>query len=136
MARKRLSSFTAWEDEFAFSRAVRVGDHIFVSGTTGTDPNGVPVDPHNAYLQAKFALEKIHRALTDAGCNIRDVVRLRTYLTDMDLWTEVSKAYLETFAKVRPVLTVVEVSRLFAKDVLVEIEVDAVIEPRDDTIFI
>jgi enamine deaminase RidA (YjgF/YER057c/UK114 family) len=135
MAKKRITSATPWESTFGYSRAIRVGNQVFVAGTTGTDSEGNPVGPGVAD-QTRAAIAKIHSALGEAGATLKDVVRVRAYVTNIDEWPEMAKAYMDAFAKVRPVLTIVEVSRLFRPKILIEIEVDAVIEERKDDVFI
>ena len=135
MAKKKITSASPWESMFGYSRAIRVGNTIYVSGTTGTDSEGNPVG-NGAYDQTKAALSKIHGALGDAGASLRDVVCMRAYVTNIDEWPEMARAYAEAFSKIRPALTVVEVSRLFRPKMLIEIEVEAVIEERKDDVFI
>lgn len=135
MAKKRISSTTPWESMFGYSRAVRVGNTVYVAGTTGTDAEGNTIG-NGPYDQTKAALSKIHAALGDAGATLRDVVRVRAYVTNIDDWPEMGRAYSESFAKIRPALTVVQVSKLFKPKMVIEIEVDAVIEERKDDVFI
>lgn len=125
MQRHHVSSGSPWEQPVGFSRAVRVGAHVYVSGTTGTDAQG-KVPYHDAYAQAKLALARIAEALEHAGASMRDVVRTRMYVTDIAQWQAVGRAHAEAFAEVRPATTMVEVRRLIAPDILVEIEADAV----------
>lgn len=117
--RLRVASDSPWEDRVQYSRAVRVGDMVFVSGTTS--------DGHDAYEQAKGALLKIERALGEAGATLADVVRTRMYVVDIADWERVGRAHADAFAGVMPAATMVEVARLIAPDLLVEIEVDAYI---------
>jgi enamine deaminase RidA (YjgF/YER057c/UK114 family) len=128
MERRLISSGSPWETVVGYSRAVRVGNMVFVSGTTGTDAQGIPVDPSDAYLQAKAALAKIEVALSQAGATFSDVVRTTMYVTDIRHWEEVARAHAECFATVRPAASMVEVSRLIGEHILVEIAVDAVVE--------
>jgi enamine deaminase RidA (YjgF/YER057c/UK114 family) len=125
MERQRVSSGSPWEQPVGFSRAVRMGAHVYVSGTTGTDAQG-KVPNNDAYAQAKLALTRIAEALEHAGASMRDVVRTRIYVTDIAAWQAVGRAHAEAFAEVRPACTMVEVRRLIAPDILVEIEADAV----------
>ena len=117
--RRHISSGSAWEPRVGYSRAVRIGDFVFVSGTTSDGPD--------AYIQAKGAIAKIERALEEAGASLDDVVRTRTYLTNIDDWELVGRAHHEAFADVLPAATMIEVKRLIAPELLVEIEVDAFI---------
>jgi len=135
MSKKKISSASPWESMFGYSRAIRVGNTVYVAGTTGTDTEGNPVG-HGAYDQTKAALSKIHAALGDAGATLRDVVCVRAYVTNIDEWPEMARAYGEAFSKIRPALTIVEVSRLYKPKMLVEIEVVAVVEERKDDVFI
>ncbi len=125
MTRTRVSSGGPWEDRVGYSRAVRVGDHVWVAGTTGTRPDGTI--PDGAGPQARLALDTIEQALTDAGASIGDVVVSRTYVTDIEQWEPVADALRDRFADVRPAMTLVEVSRLMAPEHLVEIEVEAIV---------
>jgi enamine deaminase RidA (YjgF/YER057c/UK114 family) len=118
--RQHVSSGARWEPVVGYSRAVRVGSHVYVAGTTSTDAT-------NAYGQAAQALRKIEAALAEAGASMGDVVRTRIYVTDISLWEEIGRAHREVFAGVRPAATMVEVRRLLEPEMLVEIEVDAVI---------
>lgn len=125
MTRTRISSGGPWEDRVGYSRAIRVGDHVWVAGTTGTRPDGSVPDDLGA--QARLALDTIEQALNDAGAAISDVVATRTYVVDIDEWEAVADALRDRFDAVRPAMTLVEVSRLMAPEHLVEIEVEAVI---------
>jgi len=117
--RRHIGSGSVWESRFGYARAVRIGDFVFVSGTTSDGPD--------AYLQAKGAIARIERALEEAGASLDDVVRTRMYVTNIDDWELIARAHHEAFADVRPAATMVEVKRLIAPDLLVEIEVDAFI---------
>ena len=125
--RENITSGTVWEDVAGYSRAVKVGDHVFVSGTTATDDEGSLVGKEDAYKQASFILRKIERALVQAGSSLKDVVRTRIYLTDASLWREVSRAHKEVFDTIRPANTLLEISALVGEGYLVEIEADAII---------
>ena len=126
MTRKLISSGTTWERLYGYSRAVVVGDSVFVAGTTAVDEKGVLVGENNPYEQAKFIFQKIERALREAGSSLRDVVRVRTFVTDIGRWEDVARAQGEVFADIRPAATLVQVSALVRPDLLVEIEVDAI----------
>lgn len=124
--RQNLSSGTIWEDKVGYSRAVRVGNLVFVSGTTATDDEGNIIGD-NVYDQSKFILEKIERSLQGVGAEMRHVVRTNMYVTDASKWEGVGRAHQEFFGETRPVSTLVEVSALVGEPYLVEIAVDAVI---------
>jgi enamine deaminase RidA (YjgF/YER057c/UK114 family) len=125
--RRNISTGTPWEASVGYSRAVRVGDRVFVSGTTASDGDGNTVAVGDAYGQTVFILRKIEAALREAGAEMADVVRTRMFVTDIGRWEEIGKAHGEAFRDIRPAATMVEVSRLINPDHLVEIEVDAVI---------
>jgi len=124
--RINVSSGTPWEESVGYSRAVRVGSQLFVSGTTASDENGNTIAVGNAYAQSVFIFDKIAAALKELGASMDDVVRTRMYVTDIENWEQVGKAHGEVFATIRPVSTLVEVSQLVNSDHLVEIEVDAI----------
>ena len=125
--RRRVSSNSPYEDVIGFSRAVRVGDTVYVSGTVAWGEDGRFVGEGDVYAQAKQALRNIEKALQQAGASLRDVVRTRIYLTDIDRWEEAARAHAEAFAAVKPAATMVEVSRLADAMMLVEIEAVAVV---------
>jgi len=127
MPRLNISSGTPWEAAVGYSRAVRVGEHVFVSGTTASDESGAVHGIGDPYVQAVYIFRKIERALTEAGATLGDVVRVRMFVTDISRWEEVGRAHGEIFSHIRPVTTMVEVSKLISPQHMVEIEVDALI---------
>ncbi len=128
MARARVYSGTPWEPRVAYCRATRVGNYVFVSGTVAVDEHGSVVGPGDVYAQARFALQRIERALGELGASIRDVVRTRTFLTDLAKFEDFARAHREVFAGIDPAATCVGVSQLVGPEFLVEIEVDAVVD--------
>ncbi len=124
--RQTVLTGTVWEERAGYSRAVRVGDQIFVSGTTATDPDGKTVGVNDPAEQARYIMELIRGALEELDSGIEDVVRWRCYLVNADHWMHVADVMGSYFREVRPVSTLYEVSRLVGDDYLVEIEVDAI----------
>lgn len=131
--RKNISSGAPWESAIGYSRAVRIDNHIWVAGTTATDEHGQVVGKNNAAEQTRYILQKIERALVEAGASLKHVVRTRMFVTRITDWEMVGRVHGEFFGEVRPAATMVEVSRLIDVDHLVEIEVDAYI--ADEIIF-
>lgn len=129
---KKVTSNTEWEDTVGYSRAIRSGNTIYVSGTTATDDQEKIVAPGDPYTQTKQAIQNIASALQQLNSGLDEVVRTRLYITDMDHWKAVGKAHGEYFDEIRPASTMVEVNRLIDPDMLVEIEAVATIEVTGD----
>lgn len=128
MARQRISSGTKWEAIAGYSRAVRVGNIVHVSGTTATDEQGQLVGGDSLYEQTRYIIQKIERALIEAGASLNDVVRTRIYVTDAQRWEEAARAHAEFFGEIRPANTLLEISALVGEGYLVEMEAEAIVE--------
>jgi enamine deaminase RidA (YjgF/YER057c/UK114 family) len=127
MSRQLFATKTEWEPFVGYSRAVRVGDHVFVSGTTATDENGALVATGDAYGQAIQVLENLKRALEKAGASMGGVVRTRMFVTDISKWRDFGRAHGEYFRDIRPVTSMIEVKALIDPALMIEIEADALI---------
>ena len=127
--RKNIGSGSPWEDVVGYSRAVRIGNIIEVAGTTAMDRD-ILVGKGDVYAQTVFIFKKIEKALQEAGADLTDVVRTRMFITDISTWEEAGKAHGEFFKNIKPVATMVEVSNLIDADLLIEIEVTAILQNR------
>jgi enamine deaminase RidA (YjgF/YER057c/UK114 family) len=127
MSRQLISSGAPWESVIGYSRAVRVGNFVAVSGTTAINAEGQLVGKDDPYAQTIFIIQKMEKALKEAGAELKDVIRTRMFVTDISKWEAVGRAHGEFFKDIRPAATMVEVSKLIDTGLMIEIEMDAVI---------
>ncbi|MBK9924680.1 MAG: RidA family protein [Anaerolineales bacterium] len=130
--RLNISSGAKWEDIVGYSRAVRIGNVIEVAGTTAVDENGNVVGVNDPYEQTRCALAKVEKALAQAGASMKDVVRTRMFVTDISRWEEVGKAHGLYFQEIKPAASIIEVKALISPELMVEIEVTAILGEKDE----
>ncbi|MHB8567766.1 MAG: RidA family protein [Nitrososphaerales archaeon] len=125
--RINVSSGSPWESKLGYSRLVKVGRLVFVAGTTASDDEGKVIGVGDPYAQTKYIFEKIKKSLSEVGSNFSDIVRVRMFTTDIGRWEEIGKAHADCFSDIKPAATIVQVSKLISSEMMVEIEVDAVL---------
>ena len=126
LKRKNIASNTPWEERVGYSRAVKIGNFISISGTTATDDNGQIIGVGDPYLQTVQCIKNIEKALSKAGAGLSNVIRTRMFVTNIDDWEIIGKAHAEFFSNIKPATSIVEVKRLISPEILLEIEADAI----------